>query len=200
MQQRLKRGIDLVFAFLSLVVLAPVFAVSALLVKIGSRGPVIYRWRAMGRGGRPFVSYKFRTMVENADELKAELLPLNEMRGPVFKIRNDPRITPVGRWLRRFSIDELPQLWSVLKGDMSLVGPRPPFPEEFAQFESWQWAKLAVTPGMTCLWQINGRNEIRDFDEWVALDLEYICDWSLWLDFKILLKTIPAVLNGRGAW
>lgn len=199
-QQRVKRWMDVVLAAAGLVVLWPVFLVAALLVKLSSPGPVIYRWPAVGLRGRVFISYKFRTMVANADALKPALLPYNEMRGPVFKIRDDPRVTRMGRWLRRFSIDELPQLWSVVKGDMSLVGPRPPFPEEFAQFEGWQRAKLAVKPGITCLWQVRGRNEIRDFDEWAAMDLEYIRNWSLWLDLKILLKTIPAVLGGRGAW
>jgi lipopolysaccharide/colanic/teichoic acid biosynthesis glycosyltransferase len=154
----------------------------------------------LGRHAQPFIGYKFRTMVTDADALKDQLRARNEMSGPVFKLRNDPRVTGFGRWLRRYSIDELPQLWSVLKGDMSLVGPRPPSAEEFLQFEPWQWHKLAVTPGITCLWQVGGRSEINDFAEWAALDLEYIRRWSLWLDAQILLRTVPAVLSARGAY
>lgn len=199
-EQRIKRGVDLVLALLLLLILSPVFVVCALLVRLSSPGPIIYRWYAVGRRGRVFVTYKFRTMVENAEELKAELLPYNEMRGPAFKIRRDPRVTTLGRWLRRFSLDELPQLWSVLRGDMSLVGPRPPLPEEFVDFEPQHYAKLAVTPGVTCYWQVSGRNEIADFDEWVALDRKYIHEWSLWLDFKILARTIPEAIRGRGAY
>jgi lipopolysaccharide/colanic/teichoic acid biosynthesis glycosyltransferase len=137
-------------------------------------------------------------MVVNADRLKEQLLEQNEMEGPVFKLKADPRVTGVGRILRKFSLDELPQLWSVFKGDMSLVGPRPPLQGEYAQFTEYQKQKLAVKPGITCLWQISGRNEIRNFDDWVRLDLEYIQTWSLWLDFKILLLTIPAVVRGTG--
>jgi lipopolysaccharide/colanic/teichoic acid biosynthesis glycosyltransferase len=138
--------------------------------------------------------------VQNADDLKTMLLLNNEMQGPAFKMRADPRVTPLGRWLRKYSIDELPQLWSVLVGDMSLVGPRPPLAEEFAAFEPWQWGKLAVTPGITCIWQVTGRSDISDFDQWVSLDLEYIRSWNLWLDIKLMLKTIPAVIRARGAY
>ncbi|HEX6938353.1 MAG TPA: sugar transferase [Longimicrobiales bacterium] len=199
-EQRVKRGMDVVVSLAGLIVLAPLFLALAVLVRLTSAGPVLYPWRVLGHRARPFVGYKFRTMVPNADELKRDLLAHNQMRGPVFKMRNDPRVTPVGRWLRKFSLDELPQLWSVLKGDMSLVGPRPPSAEEFAAFEPWQRGKLAVTPGITCLWQVQGRSEIADFNEWAALDLEYIRRWSLWLDLKILLKTIPVVIRGRGAY
>lgn len=200
LQQAVKRGADIVLSGAGLVALAPVFAVLALAVTATSPGPVFYPWRVLGRHGRPFVGYKFRTMVADADLRKMEYLDRNEMRGPVFKIRDDPRVTPLGRWLRRYSLDELPQLWSVFRGDMSLVGPRPPSAEEFVRFEPWQWGKLAVTPGITCLWQIGGRTEISDFDAWVRLDLEYIRRWNLWLDFVILIRTIPAVLSGRGAY
>jgi lipopolysaccharide/colanic/teichoic acid biosynthesis glycosyltransferase len=200
LQQGLKRGLDIALSASALLVLSPVFAVIAAVIKLKSPGPVFYEWRVLGRGAEPFTGYKFRTMVVDADELKARFMDRNEMSGPVFKMRDDPRITPLGRWLRKYSVDELPQLWSVLKGDMSLVGPRPPAPEEFVRFQEWQRGKLAVTPGITCLWQVSGRNEIRDFDTWAALDLEYIRTWSLWLDIRILARTIPAVLSGRGAY
>jgi lipopolysaccharide/colanic/teichoic acid biosynthesis glycosyltransferase len=195
-----KRLADVLLSFAGLVVLSPLLVVLGLLVAATSRGPVLYEWRVLGRHARPFVGYKFRTMVRNADDLKHGMLASNEMKGPAFKMRNDPRVTPVGRWMRKFSLDELPQLWSVLKGDMSLVGPRPPGPHEFALFEPWQRGKLAVTPGITCLWQVSGRSEITEFDEWMRLDLRYIREWSLWLDIRILLRTLPAVLKGHGAY
>jgi lipopolysaccharide/colanic/teichoic acid biosynthesis glycosyltransferase len=182
-----------------LVVLAPLLGAIALVIRVTSGPPVLYRWHVVGQYGRPFVSYKFRTMVTNADALKPMLLAANTMSGPVFKLPNDPRVTPVGRWLRRYSLDELPQLWSVAKGEMSLVGPRPPLASEYDQFTEAQRQKLAVKPGITCLWQVSGRNHVRDFDEWVRLDLQYINSWSLWLDLKILWLTIPAVVSARGA-
>ena len=194
----LKRVLDVGLSAVLLVVLSPVFAVSALAVRLSSPGPIFYPWRVIGRNNRRFVGYKFRTMVVNADELRPALEARNEMAGPCFKMSDDPRITRVGRVLRKFSIDELPQLWSVLKGDMSLVGPRPPSPSEWDRFEYWQRRKLSVKPGMTCLWQVNGRHRIGDFREWVRLDLEYVDRWSLWLDLKILLRTVPAVVRGTG--
>jgi lipopolysaccharide/colanic/teichoic acid biosynthesis glycosyltransferase len=193
-----KRTCDFVFSAVLLILFAPIFITLAILVKSTSRGPVFYRWRVIGKNGIPFVSYKFRSMVSNADELKAELEKQNEMSGPVFKLTNDPRITKVGSWMRRYSLDELPQLYSVLKGDMSLVGPRPPLASEYLRFNDYWKTKLSVTPGITCLWQVSGRNLISDFDEWVRLDLEYIRDWSLWLDLKILIKTVKVVLAGSG--
>ncbi|MFN8557900.1 MAG: sugar transferase [Dehalococcoidia bacterium] len=193
-----KDTIDVIGAALGLLALAPLFAVLAVLVKRSSPGPVFYRWRVVGRGGRPFTGYKFRTMVADADARKAGLLARNEMSGPMFKMADDPRVTPLGRTLRRYSLDELPQLWSVLVGDMSLVGPRPPLQTEWARFEPWQRRKLAVRPGITCLWQVQGRNAIRDFDDWVRLDLEYIDSWSLWLDLRILGQTLRAVVRGTG--
>jgi lipopolysaccharide/colanic/teichoic acid biosynthesis glycosyltransferase len=193
-----KRGLDLVGAFLLLLLVSPLLLVLALLVKLTSPGPVLYRWRVVGKGGRPFVSYKFRSMVVNADELKVELEQRNEMKGPVFKLTHDPRITRAGVWMRRYSLDELPQLYSVVKGDMSLVGPRPPLVTEYARFTEYQKRKLAVKPGITCLWQVRGRNQVSDFDEWVRLDLEYIRDWSLALDFRILLRTACEVFAGSG--
>jgi lipopolysaccharide/colanic/teichoic acid biosynthesis glycosyltransferase len=198
--QKIKRGVDVVGAGLGLVVLSPFLLVVALLVKGTSRGPLFYRTHYLGERARPFVGYKFRSMVANADLVKPSLAHLNHMNGPAFKIRNDPRVTPLGRVLRKFSIDELPQLWNVLKGDMSLVGPRPPLPEEFERFRDWHKAKLAVRPGITCYWQINGRSEISDFDQWARLDLYYIEVWSLRTDLGILLRTVPAVFRGRGAY
>jgi len=193
-----KRIMDIVISGLALIILSPVLLVATALVKFTSPGPVFYEWRVLGLNKRPFKSWKFRTMVDNADELKADLLKRNEMVGPVFKMRDDPRVTGVGRALRRFSLDELPQLYSVLKGDMSLVGPRPPLEGEVNRFESWHRRKLSLKPGLTCLWQVSGRNEIRNFDEWAKLDLEYIDNWSLWRDLKILFKTVGVVLGGSG--
>ena len=198
-QLGLKRLLDIVIAGLSLLLLAPLLILIALAIWITSGRPILYRWEVIGLGGRPFTGYKFRTMVPDADRLKAALLAHNEMRGPVFKMKDDPRITPIGRVLRKFSLDEMPQLWSVLKGDMSMVGPRPPLQSEWVHFEDWQRRKLSVKPGITCLWQISGRSDIKDFDEWVRMDLEYIDHWSLWLDLKIMLMSIPAFLLGRGA-
>lgn len=198
--QVVKRGMDVVLASLLLVLVAPLIAVAAVAIRVSGPGPIFYPWRVLGERGRPFVGYKLRTMVANAEALKGTLLDRNEMTGPVFKIRDDPRVTPVGRWLRKFSIDELPQLWSVVKGDMSLVGPRPCSAEEFAAFAPWQRGKLAVVPGITCLWQVEGRNHITDFEEWARLDLRYIREWRLGLDLQILLRTVPAVLRGDGAY
>jgi lipopolysaccharide/colanic/teichoic acid biosynthesis glycosyltransferase len=193
-----KRALDLIGSAIMLVILSPLLITIAVLVKLTSRGPVFYRWRVVGKGGRPFVGYKFRSMIANADELQPELRAQNEMTGPVFKLTRDPRVTNLGAGLRRYSLDELPQLYSVLKGDMSLVGPRPPLVTEYAQFTDYQRQKLAVKPGITCLWQVSGRNRVSDFNEWVALDLEYIRNWSLGLDLKILLKTAREVCIGSG--
>jgi lipopolysaccharide/colanic/teichoic acid biosynthesis glycosyltransferase len=198
-QQAGKRLLDIVGASCALCALSPLLFASALAIKLTSPGPTLYRWPVVGQGGRPLVSYKFRTMVINADALKADLLAQNEMRGPVFKMKNDPRVTRIGKLLRKLSIDELPQLVSVLQGDLSLVGPRPPLQSEYRHFTPEQRRKLQVKPGLTCLWQISGRNRIVDFEEWLALDLAYIRDWNLLLDIKILLATIPAVLRGAGA-
>jgi lipopolysaccharide/colanic/teichoic acid biosynthesis glycosyltransferase len=198
-QRGAKRLLDIAVASVGLVSAGAVLVCIGLGVRLTSPGPALYHWRVVGQGGRPFTGYKFRTMVANADALKPGLLAENEMSGPVFKMRHDPRITPFGRFLRRYSLDELPQLWSVLRGDMSLVGPRPPLQCEYAHFSELQKRKLAVRPGLTCLWQISGRNDIHDFEEWVRLDLEYIQYWTLWLDLKILLQTVPAVFRARGA-
>jgi lipopolysaccharide/colanic/teichoic acid biosynthesis glycosyltransferase len=195
---RCKRAMDIGGAFALLVLLSPLLLMIAVLVRLTSEGPIFYRWKVVGKNGRHFTSYKFRTMVRDADRRKKDLLQFNEMTGPVFKMTSDPRITRVGRWLRRYSLDELPQLCSVLVGDMSLVGPRPPLQTEYPSFTDHQKLKLAVTPGMTCFWQISGRNSVSDLDEWVKLDLDYIRNWSLGLDFKILAKTAMTVVEGSG--
>ena len=193
-----KRAIDVVVSTFLLALLSPVFLILAVLVKLTSPGPALYRWKVVGKNGEPFSSYKFRSMVANADELKVEFESRNEMTGPAFKLTQDPRITRVGSWMRKYSLDELPQLYSVLKGDMSLVGPRPPLAREYNRFTDYQKQKLTVKPGITCLWQVGGRNQVSDFDEWVKLDLEYINRWSLWLDLRILFKTTATVLSGSG--
>ena len=194
----LKRLMDIGLSAVLLVFLSPLFLAIALLVKITSTGPAFYGVDWVGQGGRRFRGYKFRTMIVGADRQEAELQSRNEMRGPAFKMENDPRITPLGRFLRRYSLDELPQLWSVLKGDLSLVGPRPPRAHEYARFTPFQMGKMAVKPGITCLWQVEGRHRISDFDDWVRLDVRYIETWSLWLDVKILVRTAGVVLRGTG--
>ena len=193
-----KRVLDVALASLLLLFALPVVGMIALMIKLTSGGNVLFRQTRCGLNGRFFTLYKFRTMVEDAEDRRRDLLHLNEMNGPVFKLRRDPRVTRFGRFLRRFSLDELPQFWNVLRGDMSLVGPRPPIPEEVARYQRWQRRRLAMKPGLTCLWQISGRNNL-DFDRWMELDLEYIDSWSPMLDLKILVKTIPAVLSGKGA-
>lgn len=195
-----KQALDFFGAFLLLSLFSLPMIVAAILVRLTSPGPVIFRQQRSGLNGRPFTMYKFRTMVTDAEQRKQELAAFNEMSGPVFKVSNDPRITPIGRWLRKFSIDEFPQLFNVLRGEMSLVGPRPLPVAETRRFDDVAHRRrLSVKPGLTCLWQISGRNDLRDFREWVRLDLEYIDNWSLWLDLKILLRTVPVVLMGSGA-
>ncbi len=193
-----KRALDVALAAVLLLIGLPIAGLIALSIKLVYGGNVLFRQTRCGLNGRFFTLYKFRTMVEDAEERRLELMHLNEMKGPVFKLRSDPRVTPLGRLLRRFSLDEIPQFWNVLRGDMSLVGPRPPIPEEVAQYQRWQRRRLAMKPGLTCLWQVSGRNNL-DFERWMELDLEYIDSWSPMLDLKILLKTIPAVLTGNGA-
>jgi exopolysaccharide biosynthesis polyprenyl glycosylphosphotransferase len=194
-----KRLMDVAVSSLLLFLGLPVVLAIAGALKITSGGQVFFRQTRCGLNGRVFTLYKFRTMVEDAEELRQDLLHLNELSGPVFKVQGDPRITGhLARFLRKFSLDELPQLWNVLRGDMSLVGPRPPIPEEVAQYQPWQRRRLSMKPGLTCLWQISGRNQL-DFNRWIQLDLEYIDSWSPLLDLKILFKTIPVVLSGRGA-
>jgi len=195
-----KHLVDFFGALILLIVTSPLLLVVALIIKFGSPGPILFRQTRAGLNGKPFTMYKFRTMVTNAEQLKQELAVLNEMSGPVFKITRDPRVTPIGRWLRKFSLDEFPQLFNVLLGDMSLVGPRPLPVDEVARFDDMAHRRrLSVRPGLTCLWQVSGRSNVTDFRDWVRLDLEYIDNWSLWLDIKILFRTIPVVLLGYGA-
>ena len=193
-----KRVADIVVSALALIVLSPLMLALAILVRLTSPGPILYRQTRCGLNGRRFTLYKFRSMVANADKLRAELDGLNEVEGPAFKMKNDPRCTPLGRWLRKFSLDELPQLWNVLIGEMSFVGPRPPLPQEVERYAPWQRRRLRMRPGLTCLWTLEGRNRL-SFDRLVQFDLAYIDNWSLWLDLKIFLKTIPHVALGRGA-
>jgi exopolysaccharide biosynthesis polyprenyl glycosylphosphotransferase len=194
----IKRVLDIIISAVLLMVTLPILAVVGILVKLTSKGPIIYRQVRCGLYGRKFILYKIRSMWDGAEDVLWEIKHLNEMDGPVFKMRNDPRITPLGRFLRKSSIDEWPQFWNVLKGDMSLVGPRAPLPEEVREYTRWQRRRLSVKPGITCLWQVSGRNEI-DFHEWMKLDLNYIDNWSLLLDIKILLRTFPVVFFGKGA-
>jgi exopolysaccharide biosynthesis polyprenyl glycosylphosphotransferase len=193
-----KRAFDIVAAGLALWVLSPLLLAVAVAIRLTSRGPILFRQQRVGLHGRPFSMLKFRTMVENAEALKAQLAAQNEMDGPVFKMKRDPRITPIGRFLRKFSIDELPQLVNVLRGDMSVVGPRPPVPSEVAKYQPWQRRRLSVRPGLTCIWQVSGRNEI-SFEQWMYMDLQYIDSWSFSKDISLILKTFPVVLTGRGA-
>ena len=195
-----KQLLDFTGALLALLIFAPLMLGIAALIKLTSPGPVMFRQQRSGLNGSPFSIFKFRTMMTNAEQFKHELAAMNEMSGPVFKVTNDPRITPVGRWLRKFSLDELPQLFNVLHGEMSLVGPRPLPVDEVKRFNDLAHRRrLSVKPGLTCLWQISGRNQITDFKDWVRLDLQYIDNWSIWLDLTILLRTVPVVLLGTGA-
>jgi exopolysaccharide biosynthesis polyprenyl glycosylphosphotransferase len=197
-QLTLKSAIDWAGGLIGALISIPFAIAAAIAIKIDDGGPIFFKQTRSGKNGKPFTIYKFRTMMRNAEKMKKKLESQNEMSGPVFKMKKDPRITRVGSFLRRTSIDELPQFLNILKGDMSLVGPRPPLPKEVAKYDRWQRRKLAVKPGLTCLWQVNGRNEV-DFEDWMKLDLEYIDNWSLWLDTKILIKTVPTVLKGNGA-
>jgi exopolysaccharide biosynthesis polyprenyl glycosylphosphotransferase len=193
-----KRSLDVLIAAAGLAVLSPFMAAIALLIRLTSPGPAIFRQVRCGLNGRRFLFYKFRSMCENAEQMQAAVAHLNARDGLVFKIPRDPRLTPIGRFLRKFSIDEWPQLWNVLRGDMSLVGPRPAIPSEVERYQRWQRRRLRMRPGLTCLWALSGRDSV-DFETWMKLDLQYIDNWSLALDWKILLRTIPRVLTGSGA-
>jgi len=198
-QRAITRVVDMVVATALIVGLSPFWLCIALAIRMNSPGKVVYKTTRIGLDGRPFQMYKFRTMYNGSDQLKASLMMQNEAQGPLFKIRDDPRITPVGGFLRRKSFDETPQFFNVIRGEMSLVGPRPPLPSEVAQYEEWQKGRLAIKPGITGLWQVRGRSDL-SFDEGVLMDLYYIENWSLRLYFQILLRTIPAVLFSRGAY
>ncbi len=197
-QMAMKRLFDIVSSAVALWLLMPLFLAVAVLIKLTSRGPVFFKQQRAGIHGRSFNMLKFRSMVSNAEVLKPLLLKRNEQAGPVFKMRNDPRVTRVGRFIRRYSIDELPQLINVLRGDMSVVGPRPPVPAEVEKYEPWQRRRLSVRPGLTCIWQVSGRNQIT-FEDWMYLDMQYIDHWSLLRDFNLIFRTVPAVITGRGS-
>ncbi|HTL47461.1 MAG TPA: sugar transferase [Verrucomicrobiae bacterium] len=194
-----KRVLDTVLSAVAIAVLLPFLAIVALLIKFSSGGPILFKQARCGLNGRIFTVYKFRTMVVDAEKKLEALRQHNEMSGPAFKMTNDPRIIKYGKWMRKFSIDELPQLFNILEGNMSFVGPRPPIPAEVKRYEPWQRRRLSMRPGLTCLWQVQGRNKIVKFDEWMKLDLEYIDNWSLWLDLRLFLQTIPIVIFGIGA-
>ena len=194
----LKRFLDILVSLIGLILISPILLIISILIKIDTPGPILFSQPRVGLNGRKFNMHKFRSMVNNAEQLKSDLTHLNEMSGPVFKIKNDPRITRVGSFLRKTSLDELPQLINVLVGDMSLVGPRPPLPSEVNLYDPKHRKRLTVRPGITCIWQISGRNNI-DFEQWMDMDAEYVDRWSFWLDMEILLKTIPAVLMRKGA-
>jgi len=194
-----KRALDIVGAAVGLTLATPALLVTALAIKLDSPGTVFHHQVRLGKDGLPFVMLKLRSMTVDAHEQRTSLANHNEMDGPVFKIRSDPRMTRIGRLIRKASLDELPQLWHVLVGDMSLVGPRPPIPDEVARYEPWQRERLAVKPGLTCTWQVSGRSDI-PFEQWVQMDVDYVRRRNFWLDLKLLLATIPAVLTGRGAY
>lgn len=194
----IKRIIDIVASFTGLIVLSPLMLVVSILIKLESKGEVIFKQKRVGLNGKEFYMYKFRSMVINAEELKAELESQNEMSGPMFKMKDDPRVTKVGKFIRKTSLDELPQLWNVLKGDMSLVGPRPSLPKEVAQFEDWMHRRLEVKPGLTCYWQVSGRNNI-DFEDWMKLDVKYVEERSLWIDIKLIFKTVFVLFGDKNA-
>lgn len=194
----IKRLIDVVCSFLGVLVLSPLFIIIAIIIKTTSKGPAFFSQKRVGKNGKEFDMYKFRSMVVNAEELKEKLAAQNEMSGPMFKMKDDPRVTKVGKFIRKTSIDELPQLWNVLKGDMSLVGPRPSLPKEVAQFEKWMYKRLEVKPGLTCYWQVSGRNNI-DFEDWMKLDIKYVDERSTWIDIKLIFKTVGVLFGDKNA-
>lgn len=193
-----KRIIDIIGAGLGLILLSPIIAIVACAVKVTSKGPIFFSQKRVGKNGELFEMYKFRSMVVNAEELKENLENQNEMSGPMFKIKDDPRVTKVGKFIRKTSIDELPQLWNILKGDMSLVGPRPSLPKEVEQFDNWMFKRLSVRPGLTCYWQVSGRNNI-DFEDWMKLDVKYVEERNIWIDIKLIFKTIFVLFGDKNA-
>ena len=193
-----KRFIDIFCSGLGIILLSPVFIIVGTIIKLDSKGPIIFSQKRVGKDGKAFKMYKFRSMVVNAEELKKKLMHQNEMSGPMFKMKDDPRITKIGKFIRKTSIDELPQLINVLKGEMSLVGPRPSLPKEVAQFETWMMRRLDVKPGLTCYWQVSGRNNI-DFDDWMKLDIKYVQDRSIKLDIKLIFKTFFVLFGDKNA-
>ena len=193
-----KRAIDIIGAGSGLLLLSPVIAIVACAVKFTSKGPIFFSQKRVGKNGKIFEMYKFRSMVVNAEELKEKLAHQNEMSGPMFKMKDDPRVTKIGKFIRKTSIDELPQLWNVLKGDMSLVGPRPSLPKEVKQFENWMYKRLTVKPGLTCYWQVSGRNNI-DFEDWMKLDIIYVNERNLWIDIKLIFKTVLVLFGDKNA-
>ena len=195
----LKRTLDVVGSGLGILAISPIMLAIALLIKLSSKGPVFFAQERVGKKGETFRMFKFRSMRVDAEAQKEFLIQRNEAEGPVFKIKNDPRVTGIGKWIRKYSLDELPQLWNVFNGDMSLVGPRPPLPVEVTKYTNWERLRLTIKPGLTCIWQVSGRSKI-GFAQWVMMDIEYIRNWSFVLDVKILLKTLPAVVKGDGAW
>ena len=196
--EAIKRLIDIICSFVGILVLSPLFIIIAIIVKFTSKGPIFFSQKRVGRNGKEFDMYKFRSMVVNAEELKEKLAAQNEMSGPMFKMKDDPRVTKVGKFIRKTSIDELPQLWNILKGDMSLVGPRPSLPKEVAQFEDWMYKRLEVKPGLTCYWQVSGRNNI-DFEDWMKLDVKYVEERNLWIDIKLIFKTVGVLFGDKNA-
>ena len=194
----LKRSMDILGALCGILILSPIGIIVAASIKIESKGPIFFGQKRVGKNSKEFIMYKFRSMVTNAEELKEKLQEQNEMSGPMFKMKNDPRITKVGKFIRKTSIDELPQLWNVLKGDMSLVGPRPSLPKEVEEFEPWMKRRLDVKPGLTCYWQVSGRNNI-DFEEWMALDVKYVEERNLWVDIKLIFKTVFVLFGDENA-
>ena len=193
-----KRAIDIIGAISGLLLLSPVIVIVACAIKFTSKGPIFFSQKRVGKNGELFDMYKFRSMVVNAEELKEKLAHQNEMSGPMFKMKDDPRVTKVGKFIRKTSLDELPQLWNVLKGDMSLVGPRPSLPKEVAQFEKWMYKRLSVKPGLTCFWQVSGRNNI-DFEDWMKLDIKYVDERNFWIDIKLIFKTVLVLFGDKNA-
>ena len=193
-----KRAIDIIGAGSGLLLLSPIIVIVACAIKFTSKGPIFFSQKRVGKNGELFDMYKFRSMVVNAEELKEKLAHQNEMSGPMFKMKDDPRVTKVGKFIRKTSLDELPQLWNVLKGDMSLVGPRPSLPKEVAQFEKWMYKRLSVKPGLTCFWQVSGRNNI-DFEDWMKLDIKYVDERNIWIDIKLIFKTVLVLFGDKNA-